>query len=302
MAGLNATDRPKPLERPGPWRDAVARFNQSSSMNNLRGNEAIRVGRFRQAVEWYTAGLRANPTNVLVAANLGQALLALDEVTEARQVLEVAYRTGTEDPAVIRQLSLARARAGATNTALELATRWVEAHPNDAGALQIEADVRAALRDFSGAEALTLQALELKPSDVTLHVALGTYRAARGNASAAKASWERSLQILGDRPELQHNLARLLLTSSDGRVRHPAAALALARSLVASHLTALRLETLALALAETGDWDAAALIIRRAIAALGDDGSAGLRRRLQRVQVAILTQKAFRESWPFADE
>ena len=235
-------------------------------------------------------------------ANLGLALLAVDEVTEARRVLEAAHLANPDHEAVTQQLAIARARSGATNAALELTRQWTAAHPDDAAALQIEADVRAALHDFAGAEAAVRRALTLKPSDIPLHVALGTYLAAQGQAAAAQASFEQSLQTLGDRAEIQHNLARLLLTAADLQARHPDRALTLARSLVTSHVTAPRLETLALALAETGNWEQAASVVGRAAAALGEDGSTSLRRRVARVRAAIQSKTHFREAWPFADE
>ncbi len=93
----------------------------------------------------------------------------------------------------------------------------------------------------------------------------------------------------------------MLATSPDGTVRDGAKALTMIKRLIAGDYTVTRGETLALALAETGQYDKALQVQRKAIADCGDDGEVMVRKRLDKVLQSLEQKKPWREPWPFRD-
>ncbi len=71
--------------------------------------------------------------------------------------------------------------------------------------------------------------------------------------------------------------------------------------LMAGEYTVVRAETLALALAETGKYDKAVEIQRKAIADCGVDGAQTVRKRLDKILESLEQKKPWRELWPFRD-
>lgn len=301
VQGLSATDTPKPTHRPDPWRDEVTILNRSSAMLNTVAVELLRAGRFARAAQFLAEAWSSNPTNTIVAANYAVSLLALDDVSTAKQVLEKAILIDPNREDLQQHLAKVRARAGATNEAMLIALDWIRRSPKDAAPLRLAGELCALNGDYARAEDYYRQAVALSPSDVASQIGAGVWIAAQGKTRAARDYFEASLNALGDRSELRHNLVRLRIASQDTSLRDPASDLTQAQSLVDSHPTAPRLETFALAKAENGAWDEAERIMRRVIDATGDDGAAFLRRRQQRVLESILAKRAFTEPWPFAD-
>jgi tetratricopeptide (TPR) repeat protein len=107
--------------------------------------------------------------------------------------------------------------------------------------------------------------VELAPDDPRARLHLATTLVAAGEYAKARAVLDQSLDRFADHLALQHVLARLLATCPDAALRDGARAVAIAQKVVERELTIDHVETLAMALAETGRFDDAIAWQRRAI-------------------------------------
>jgi tetratricopeptide (TPR) repeat protein len=81
-------------------------------------------------------------------------------------------------------------------------------------------------------EAYLEQKNEKTREDALLYLVVGNFHFDKTNHNRALAAYEASLKLDADNPETLNNLAWLLVTSDDGKVRDPARALALAQRAV----------------------------------------------------------------------
>lgn len=116
----------------------------------LRGQILFEGGRPQPAAEAYRRALALAPGEALIAGNLGRALLAIGgsgNEAEALRVLEQAVRADAADPATLRDLAIAHARAG-----------------NEGQAALATAERLALLGDFADAARLARRARDLLPA------------------------------------------------------------------------------------------------------------------------------------------
>jgi tetratricopeptide (TPR) repeat protein len=106
-------------------------------------------------------------------------------------------------------------------------------------------------------------------------IRVGRYQEARGTL-------EEAVKVHRDRPEFIHTLARLLAVAPDAGVRDGRRALDMVNALLAHGRTAEVGETLAMALAETGDFARAAAVQREILTVVTRGGSPGAVRRVER--------------------
>ena len=96
-----------------------------------------------------------------------------------------------------------------------------------------------------------------------------------GRDSEARRALEAGLEAIPDEQSLRHLLARVLAASNDSTVRDGALSLDLARRVLAAESTVEHAETVAMALAEIGDFDEAVAWQGRIVANLGGPSAPG---------------------------
>jgi Flp pilus assembly protein TadD len=196
----------------------------------------------------------------IVLAERGEWPEAMDHFTEAVRL--APYR-----PKAQYNLGLAWARQGQVERAGEYFAKAVELRPeyfdarcNLARALGMQGRIDEAITHAREAAAL-------RPDSAEAHEALGDLLALRGEMAGAVAEYRRALRLGAERPAVAADLARILATSQDHRVRNGAEAVRLAEQ--ACRATGFRdpalLDTLAAAYAEAGRFDEAIQTVRRAV-------------------------------------
>jgi tetratricopeptide (TPR) repeat protein len=124
-----------------------------------------------------------------------------------------------------------------------------------------------------------LSAVAPRDPDARMGAAVALLLAA--DYASAREGLEQAVAELPDDVALKARLARLLASSPDRAVRDGARAVTLAQELFAAAPTAEAVETLAMAFAEAGDFEAARLWQNRLLASGGDGVAAAERRRWQ---------------------
>jgi Flp pilus assembly protein TadD len=144
--------------------------------------------------------------------------------------------------------------------ALRLKSDYTEAHINLGNAFFYEGQVEDAIGQYA-------QALRLKPSSAEAHTRLGIALDRTGKLSEAAGHYEQALRIKPDYPQALNNLAWFLATRppTEGGDAVRAVALAERACQLTDNRAAVSLDTLAVAYAATGRFDAAVATAQKAV-------------------------------------
>ena len=208
------------------------------------------MARFREAVE-------AEPDYAAMRLNLGSALERMGDARGARAQFEAAIRLDPRAARAHYSLGLLLERAGRDGEAVERFTAAVEhrasfvaAHLSLADTLRRTGRIQQALVHYRRVIALEPADAEARFGEAMGLVRLQRYGEARDRLTAA-------LAVHPARPEFAHALARVLAAAPDDGVRDGPRAWEMAEALASQQQNSAIAETLAMAAAELGRFDAA---------------------------------------------
>ncbi len=283
--------------------------------NNL-GSALLAEHNLSEAVLEFDSALEADPDFAEAHNNLGYALVAQGRVDEALGEYRKAIKIDPGYAPAYNNLGLALTMQGNLDEAIADFTRTVELDPASAGAednlghaLMAKGNVDGAIPHFKKALDLSPEtaeyhtnlgialakkdqladaiphfekALALSPDAVDVHYYLGKALVMNGQGKEGLAYWRQALTKDPDNLQVLNDTAWVLATSSNDTLRNGNAALPLAEhavQLTSAHEPAL-LGTLAAVYAETGHFDQAVELERRAIELATQKGNATLAQSL----------------------
>lgn len=270
---------------PDPLMAELRALAGGEAVNLLRGRQAYRLGRYREAVEAFHAAVEASPGSTRARVALGAALGALGESAAAVAELEGVLETEPENAAAHYNLGVLFARQGRPEAAVSHLRRAVELDPGDVGA---RIELANTLRRFDRLDlALPFyqSALQVDPDAQEARVGLADCLVRLGRYSEAVAHLEEAYRREPSNGQVAHALARFLAGCPELGLRDGERSLDLATRVFRASPTGYHAETVAMALAETGRCADAAGWQRQALAAAEPQGdssrTAELRRALE---------------------
>lgn len=251
---------------------------ESGLSYELRGLRALGAQQWTDAAALFRRGIELAPPDGPMRRSLHHKLgtaLWMDgdtggAVEQFEMVTRLAPSEGSDEPAAKAHFSLGvvRASEGQSERAVEHLRRAIAYQPDYGEARLALGDVlrqagrtEAALEQYD--EATRLDPLAAPPR---MGYAIALLELSRW--AEARAWLDEGTQRLPAAPDLQYLLARVLAAAPDGAVRDGRRALSLAESLALEHKTVAVGETLAMALAESGDYQQAAQIQRGVLEAI----------------------------------
>ena len=206
--------------------------------------------------------LRLNPKNAEAYKYLGDALAAQNKITEAASEYSTALQLEPDDVSIREALALVLVQNGETDQALTCLQEALKIQPTPGAHAQVAA-IRARQGEFSDA--------------------VGHYRAA--------------LRLQPDSPEILNNLAWLMATSPEPKVRDGTQAVQLAqRACEQTHFEkTIFIGTLAAAYAEAGRFDDAIATAQKACALASELGRQELLKRNQELLALYLKHQPYHE-------
>jgi tetratricopeptide (TPR) repeat protein len=253
---------------------------QSARAYDLRGGQALETGDYAAAAAHFRRGLELAPADAALRLRLGTALFQLGDAQGAREQFEQVLRTTPGFSKAHYSLGVLLEGSGQLQEATDHFLAAVKSEP---GYVQAHLALGRALRQGGRFEESLRQyqeALAIEPglSDATFGyamtlVAMKRYRDARETLANA-------LKTNPDQPFVAHALARLLASAPDDRVRDGRRAMAMVKELLEQEQSIELGETLAMTLAELGDYAQAASVQRDVIAATERSGLGELARRM----------------------
>jgi tetratricopeptide (TPR) repeat protein len=218
---------------------------------------------------------------------LAELLLDHGQVAEAVPVLERVVALAPEDLETRNTLGLIMVSSGNLDVARRQYEAMVEIDPGSADAhlnlgmiilqqRQDEMSLRAAAVHFS-------RAAQLDPSLPAAHLNLAFANIRLGRTEEGIAGLRRTLDLVPDQPEVQDQLARLLITAADPSLRNPSEARDLAERAcaISGYREPSFMATLAAAHAASGDTPRAAAVADRALGLAREQGRPELVRQLE---------------------
>jgi tetratricopeptide (TPR) repeat protein len=221
------------------------------------GVQAMEARDWPKAIAVLRQAVAAAPDNGFTRLNLGTSLYlsgdgaaALEEYRAAVKLVPSLARAHFAIGIVLEGRRRDREAIEAFRAAVDSDPAFAEAHFSLANALRRTGRVAESLTHYDAVLARNPSASQASFGAAMALVRLGRFREARDRL-------ERDAQAFSDQPGFQHALARVLAAAPDDSVRDGARAVALARPLAEKQRSQAVVETMAMALAETGRFDEA---------------------------------------------
>ncbi|MEA2600314.1 MAG: hypothetical protein QOF89_1306 [Acidobacteriota bacterium] len=252
------------LRAPDPLLDGVAALRVGERVAMMRGRVAAQAGRYQDAIQEFRRALAARPESVEARVNLGSVLALTGDRTGAMDSLREALRLDPANATAHFNLGSLLADGGSPEEARPHLEAAVAARPEDAEARRLLAKI---LRDAGRLPAALehyRRAVELAPGDEAARLGEAETLVRLGRYAEARTRLDEALGQMPGSGLLSHAQARLLAACPDPSVRDGERALKLALSVWQARPAAPHAETVALALAELGRCDEAAIWQRTA--------------------------------------
>lgn len=265
---------------PDPLMQELRELLHSAIAYEVEGIRELNSGRWENAAARFRKGLELDPSSASLRHRLGTALYMLGRPEEAREAFERVMRESPEYSKAHYSLGVLLESSGRPAEAYEryaAALRhepgYLEARVRLAGLLRLQGNLREALAHYDRVLAVNPRDAEALFGSAMVFLGLRQYQETRDRLSTAR-------QAHADDPRFAHALARVLAAAPDARVRDGRQALAVMQELPDEQRRLDMGETMAMALAEVGQYEEAALWQRGAIAAARRAGNEGLAQRM----------------------
>jgi tetratricopeptide (TPR) repeat protein len=266
---LLARSGPVGIQPPDPYLDALQDLVRGERLYLIRGKMAYAAGRLKEAAEAFREAAAADPESARARINLAATIGRLDQHDEAIGQLREALRLDPGNITARFNLAQLLTEAQAFDEAISLLETVVAQEPEDAEAHRVLAEAyretgrtAEALEHFRKTVRIDSSVEDAWIGGTQLLVDLGRYPEALGVLNTGQVRLPASGRIA-------HALARLLAGAPDVGLRDGVRARDLAEKVYAARPTPGHAETLAMALAESGDCEGAAEWQAKAADAVG---------------------------------
>ena len=281
-----------------PLMTAVDEALESPRAYDIRGGRLLETGDWANAAAQFQKGLALDPADPALRLRLGTALFQLGDTDGAREQFERILQASPTYARAHYSLGILAAAGGRQTEAIERLTAAVTHGPIDpaarvalGGLLRRAGKSADALEHYEQASSLDPRNAEATLGLVTTLASLGRYQEARDRLVKATKAYP-------DEPEFAHALARLLAAAPDAHVRDGRRALQIVEGLLRGQTTTALGETLAMALAEVGQFDRAARVQRDVMAANARSGVPDVGDAMEANLKLYESRRPSRTPWP----
>ena len=259
-----------------PLMDEIGGLLQNAAAFEVRGSEALGRREWADAIANLRKALELSPANAVTRLNLGTALYLAGDARGALEQFEAAVRLSPDFPKAHFSIGVLMEASGREqdaidrfSTAVKYDPSYVEARMQLADALRRNGRLEESLIHYADV-IRTSPSISQAPFGYAMAlVRLRRYQEARDRLADAMKTYP-------DQPGFAHALARVLAAAPDDRVRDAPRALALMQALLKQQKTMALAETMAMTLAESGQYGQAVKWQRDAMAAAEQTGRADL--------------------------
>ncbi|HKN47246.1 MAG TPA: tetratricopeptide repeat protein, partial [Candidatus Polarisedimenticolia bacterium] len=280
------------------YRRALALDPGSAEAHAYLGSALATQGQWGEAIDHFAAALKAKPENAELHDWMGVALREQGRTEEALGHFRDAVRLAPG--LAVAQYNLGRAlkQQGKLDEAVLHYRRALDIDPRLAGVHNSLGSVLGSQGRLSEAVVEFRKALRAKPDDAEAHNNLGLALRSMGDRDEALRHFQTALSLRPDWPVPMNEIAWILATHPDTRIRNPGDAVRLAERAVerTARRQPVMLDTLAAAYAAAGDFDRAAAVAQEAMSLAASGGPAGLSGEIAARLELYRQKKPFRET------
>ena len=264
-----------------PLMQQVAGLLQNAAAAEVRGAEALGKRQWPEAVTYLRQAIEAAPDNAFTRLNLGTALFETGDAKGALEQFQLAVKLSPSLAKAHYGIGVVMEAADRDGDAIEAFSAAVMADPSSVEARLSLAD--GLRRTGRMEESLPHYAEIIKASPAASQARFG-YAMALVRLRRFPEARDRLVDAVNtypDQPGFAHALARLLAAAPDARVRDGRRAMSLMQVLLKTQRTLELMQTMAMTLAELGQYEEAVNWQREAIAAASQTRRSDLTARLQ---------------------
>ena len=267
------------------------------------GTVALADGRFAEAAEAFHKMVAADPAEPIAHMDLGTALLQLGDVSGALTEYQEALRLSSGNARLHYNLGLVYTLQKAHVKALEHYRLAVALDPGLEKAHFNAANLLMRRQDQGKAERHYARVIELNPGDAFARFMQAMALIRLGRHQEARSLLEESHRALPEDVDITHALARLSAASPDSTVRNGPLALQLLQEVLEAQeeVAFEHVETLAMAFAETRQYDRAIEVQQAMIEEVSQDGRTDLVELLEENLSLYRRRQACRQPWRNSD-
>ena len=284
---------------PDPLTEELRELKTGKQFFWSQGTVALSEGRFAEAAEAFRKMVAADPAEPIAHMDLGTALLHLGDVSGALTKYQEALSLSSGNPRLHYNLGLVYTLQKAHPQALEHYQTAIELDPGLEKAHFNAANLLMRLQNQGQAEGHYARVVELNPSDAFARFMQAMALVRLGRYQAARSLLEESRRALPEDIDLTHALARLLAASPDSSVRNGGLALELLQEVFKAQkeFAFEHVETLAMAFAETQQFERAVQVQQRMIEEVSQGGRTDLAELLEENLSRYRRGQACRQPW-----
>ncbi|MDB6025373.1 MAG: repeat-containing protein YrrB [Verrucomicrobiales bacterium] len=252
------------------WEDAESHYEaalqadpSNAALHNAIGLALARQNKLEDAIQHYHTSLQINPDFYKAAYNLGNAYSRQHKPDEAIAAYERALSLNPQEPnghynvgSVLISRERYREAEAHLREAVRLRPDFADAHHNLGVACLAEQKADPAGQHVEEAVLHFRESIRLNTNDAVAHCELGNIASSRHDTTNAIFEYRAALQIQPDLREALNNLAWILATSADSKLRNGDEAVQLAERAcnLVKFNTPIFIGTLAAAYAEAGNF------------------------------------------------
>jgi tetratricopeptide (TPR) repeat protein len=256
-----------PVMTPDPLMQEVDALLETALAYESRGLRSFETGQWAEAAAYFRKGVELEPENPSVRHKLGTALALMGDARGAEEQFQIVARQSPTYAKAHYSLGLLMESSGRRQKALEelaLAARhdpnYVDAHLRLAELLLQTGQPASALARYERAIAIDPRQPRARYGYAMALVRLGRYRDAHEWLTEA-------VRLHPDQPGFAHALARVLVAAPDDAVRDGRRAMTMVQDLLKGPQTLELGETMAMTLAELGQFEDAVALQRKVLSA-----------------------------------
>ncbi|MCA9109971.1 MAG: tetratricopeptide repeat protein [Planctomycetaceae bacterium] len=277
------SDQVVPIERSESHFNAILNEKPNAEALQHRGVARLAQNETAKALEDFTEAIRLGLTTSSVFVNRGNAYYQLNDFRAAMDDYNRAIEIDVENSLAYNNRALVWAAMGNLDRAIEDTThairlnpRYAEAYNNRGVTLRKQGDIDKAIRDYT-------EAIHHFESYGDAYANRGYARVQLGDYADALQDYYQAVTISPGSPQAFNDAAWLMATCPDEEFRNGERAVEYAKYAceLTKHQNGEYVDTLAAALAETGDFESAVKTEEQAITLLDQDSREAAEARLQ---------------------
>ena len=281
-----------------PLMDEIKALETGMRLHLNRGNSEFTQERFEDAVRSFSRAVEADPQSVLARLNLAAALTRVGDSTGALEHTRTALELESDHARANFGLATLLAKQGKDEESIELYRRAVEKDPNYRDAHFNLANALRRLGRYDEAAEHFKAVIELEPHHANARLGLALSLAQAKAWRRSMAVVEESYALLDGHDVLADALVRMLSACPVDELRDGRRALPIAEGLFARSKTLNHVESLAMALAEVGDFGRAIEYQEAALKAAGSTGNPAIQMRVAAALEKYRRGQPSRDPWP----